>query len=115
MLAGDVKLAADTFNNFIAVWQKYGVIPERYHYLTAQMHPTERHYPLRPELMESALYLMQARQPTMNPPGGQSQIAWQRRELVERALDLLGAQELHSGLLDVYVVYTSAPSSMCAR
>ena len=61
VLAGDVKLAADTFNNFIAVWQKYGVIPERYHYLTAQMHPTERHYPLRPELMESALYLMQAR------------------------------------------------------
>ena len=61
MLAGDVKLAADTFNNFIAVWQKYGVIPERYHYLTAQMHSTERHYPLRPELMESALYLMQVR------------------------------------------------------
>ncbi len=61
MLAGDVKLAADTFNNFIAVWQKFGVIPERYHYLTAQMHSTERHYPLRTELMESALYLMQAR------------------------------------------------------
>ncbi|KAK9826719.1 hypothetical protein WJX81_001107 [Elliptochloris bilobata] len=60
VLAGDVKLAADTFNNFLAVWQKYGVIPERYHYLTAQMHSTERHYPLRPELMESALYLLQA-------------------------------------------------------
>jgi hypothetical protein len=61
VLAGDVKLAADTFNNFIAVWQKFGVLPERYHYLTAQVHSTERHYPLRPELMESALYLLQAR------------------------------------------------------
>jgi len=60
VLAGDVKLAADTFNNFIAVWQKFGVLPERYHYLTAQVHSTERHYPLRPELMESALYLLQA-------------------------------------------------------
>ena len=90
MLAGDVKLAADTFNNFIAVWQKYGVIPERYHYLTAQMHPTERHYPLRPELMESALYLMQARRPTLEPRASQIQVAPLHRELAKRALDLLG-------------------------
>lgn len=108
MLAGDVKLAADTFNNFIAVWQKYGVIPERYHYLTAQMHPTERHYPLRPELMESALYLMQARRTTLKPPGRQCRVA-SLRELAKHALDSPMAQGPASKAWSLYYSVALVP------
>ena len=36
----------------------------RYCYCAAQVHPTEKYYPLRPEFVESAYYLYQA---TKNP------------------------------------------------
>lgn len=57
MLAGDVKQAELTFWNYFRVWQGFSLMPERFLYGANQLHPTEQYYPLRPELMESALYL----------------------------------------------------------
>jgi mannosidase alpha-like ER degradation enhancer 1 len=85
VLIGDIAAANATHREFFAVWKKYGVIPERYviiiiiivcmvlvevshfplsllRYLLdrGMIHPTERYYPLRPELAESTFYLYQA-------------------------------------------------------
>ena len=57
MLAGDVNQAELTFWNYFRVWQGFSLMPERFLYGANQLHPTEQYYPLRPELMESALYL----------------------------------------------------------
>ncbi len=63
VLAGDVKAAHDTFDAFFGVWRRYGLLPERYLYGgDGMLHPTERYYPLRPELIESAFYLYQVRE-----------------------------------------------------
>ena len=60
MLAGDVKSAAETFEAFFSVWQRFGLLPERYYFAgQGSLHPTEQYYPLRPELIESAFYLHQ--------------------------------------------------------
>ncbi|EIE19324.1 seven-hairpin glycosidase [Coccomyxa subellipsoidea C-169] len=61
VLAGDVKAAAESFAAFFGVWQRFGLLPERYLYGgNGALHSTEQYYPLRPELMESAFYLHQA-------------------------------------------------------
>lgn len=61
VLAGDVKAAAESFAAFFGVWERFGLLPERYLYGgSGALHPTEQYYPLRPELIESAFYLSQA-------------------------------------------------------
>ncbi|KAJ6339866.1 hypothetical protein OIU77_007750 [Salix suchowensis] len=45
---------------FVYVWKKFGVLPERYLLDHQMLHPTEKYYPLRPELAESTFYLYQA-------------------------------------------------------
>lgn len=57
VLAGDVLQAADTFENFVSVWHRFGLLPERYLFASEQLHPTEQQYLLRPELVESNTYL----------------------------------------------------------
>ncbi|KAJ4813916.1 hypothetical protein LUZ62_026482 [Rhynchospora pubera] len=59
-LVGDVAAANLSHREFFYVWKKYGVLPERYLLEHATLHPTERYYPLRPELAESTYYLYQA-------------------------------------------------------
>ena len=60
VLAGDVQQAAESFRAFYGVWQRFGVLPERYFFAgEGALHPTEHYYPLRPELLESAFYLHQ--------------------------------------------------------
>lgn len=60
VLAGDVRPAADSFRAFFGVWERFGLLPERYLYGGGgALHPTEQYYPLRPELIESAFYLYQ--------------------------------------------------------
>ena len=62
VLAGDVRSAEESFAAFFGVWQRWGVLPERYYYEGGgTLHPTEDYYPLRPELLESAFYLHQVR------------------------------------------------------
>ncbi|XP_057806299.1 alpha-mannosidase I MNS5 isoform X1 [Salvia miltiorrhiza] len=60
VLLGDVAAANSSHREFFYVWQKFGVLPERYLLDHQMLHPTEKYYPLRPELAESTYYLYQA-------------------------------------------------------
>ncbi|KAJ4842505.1 Alpha-mannosidase I mns5 [Turnera subulata] len=52
--------ANSSHREFVHVWKKFGVLPERYLLDHQMVHPTEKYYPLRPELAESTFYLYQA-------------------------------------------------------
>ena len=56
-LLGHFDMAADTFTAFFSLWTRYHSLPERFVLNAQQLHNSERYYPLRPELMESAYYL----------------------------------------------------------
>ncbi|KAG5153716.1 hypothetical protein JHK82_011685 [Glycine max] len=60
VLIGDVIAANSSHREFFHVWKRYGVLPERYLLDHQMLHPTEKYYPLRPELAESTFYLYQA-------------------------------------------------------
>ncbi|CAL1367767.1 unnamed protein product [Linum trigynum] len=60
VLVGDVRAANSSHREFFSVWEKYGVLPERYLLDYQTVHPTEKYYPLRPELAESTFYLYHA-------------------------------------------------------
>ncbi|GAQ84904.1 Glycosyl hydrolase family 47 [Klebsormidium nitens] len=60
VLAGDVEEARRTHRQFFAVWETFGVFPERYYYDGQAVHHSENYYPLRPELAESTYLLYQA-------------------------------------------------------
>ncbi|KAJ6830496.1 alpha-mannosidase I MNS5 isoform X1 [Iris pallida] len=59
-LVGDISSANSSHREFFHVWEKFGVLPERYLLDRDMLHPTEKYYPLRPELAESTFYLYQA-------------------------------------------------------
>ncbi|KAH9776012.1 alpha-mannosidase I MNS5 [Citrus sinensis] len=60
VLVGDIAAANSSHREFVHVWKKFGVLPERYLLDHLMLHPTEKYYPLRPELAESTFYLYQA-------------------------------------------------------
>ncbi|XP_050225349.1 alpha-mannosidase I MNS5 [Mercurialis annua] len=60
VLVGDISAANSSHREFFYVWNKFGVLPERYLLDLQMIHPTERYYPLRPEFAESTFYLYQA-------------------------------------------------------
>ncbi|XVF50267.1 hypothetical protein PTKIN_Ptkin04bG0082600 [Pterospermum kingtungense] len=60
VLVGDIGAANSSHREFVYVWKKFGVLPERYLLDYQMLHPTEKYYPLRPELAESTFYLYQA-------------------------------------------------------
>ncbi|XP_074564635.1 alpha-mannosidase I MNS5 [Curcuma longa] len=60
ILVGDISAANSSHREFFHVWEKFGVLPERYLLDHNMLHPTEKYYPLRPELAESTFYLYQA-------------------------------------------------------
>ncbi|CAK9138659.1 unnamed protein product [Ilex paraguariensis] len=60
VLVGDIAAANSSHREFFHVWKKFGVLPERYLLDHQMLHPTEKYYPLRPELAESTFYLYQA-------------------------------------------------------
>ncbi|XVF12147.1 hypothetical protein REPUB_Repub08aG0089100 [Reevesia pubescens] len=60
VLVGDIRAANSSHREFVYVWEKFGVLPERYLLDHQMLHPTEKYYPLRPELAESTFYLYQA-------------------------------------------------------
>ncbi|CAM9400427.1 unnamed protein product, partial [Chrysoparadoxa australica] len=61
-LIGDLQLSSRTLNAFFLVWREYGFIPEEYDYVSWQLGSSGGSllYPLRPELIESALFQYQA-------------------------------------------------------
>ncbi|XP_043704893.1 alpha-mannosidase I MNS5 isoform X2 [Telopea speciosissima] len=60
VLVGDLAAANSSHREFFHVWERFGVLPERYLLDREMLHPTEKYYPLRPELAESTLYLYRA-------------------------------------------------------
>ncbi|XP_010678691.2 alpha-mannosidase I MNS5 isoform X1 [Beta vulgaris subsp. vulgaris] len=60
VLVGDIAAANSSHREFVKVWERFGVLPERYLLDHQMLHPTEKYYPLRPELAESTFYLYQA-------------------------------------------------------
>ncbi|XP_057950745.1 alpha-mannosidase I MNS5 isoform X2 [Malania oleifera] len=60
VLVGDISAANLSHREFFHVWERFGVLPERYLLDYQMLHPTEKYYPLRPELAESTFYLYQA-------------------------------------------------------
>ncbi|XP_058227942.1 alpha-mannosidase I MNS5 [Rhododendron vialii] len=60
VLVGDITAANSSHREFFSVWERFGVLPERYLLDRQMLHPTEKYYPLRPELAESTFYLYHA-------------------------------------------------------
>ncbi|XP_065363098.1 uncharacterized protein Edem1 [Calliphora vicina] len=59
-LVGDKQAAIKTLSNYASVWRKYGFLPEFYNIPTGEASSNRESYPLRPELVESAMYLYRA-------------------------------------------------------
>ncbi|XP_048464492.1 ER degradation-enhancing alpha-mannosidase-like protein 2 [Rhincodon typus] len=59
-LIGDINNAMKTFHNYYQVWKQYGGLPEFYSIPQGSTVDKREGYPLRPELVESAMYLYRA-------------------------------------------------------
>ncbi|XP_038659558.1 ER degradation-enhancing alpha-mannosidase-like protein 2 isoform X3 [Scyliorhinus canicula] len=59
-LIGDINSAMKTFHNYYQVWKQYGGLPEFYSIPQGSAVDKREGYPLRPELVESAMYLYRA-------------------------------------------------------
>ncbi|KAM8947822.1 ER degradation-enhancing alpha-mannosidase-like protein 2 [Pelodytes ibericus] len=65
-LIGDIGNAMRTFHNYYTVWKQFGGLPEFYNIPQGFTVDKREGYPLRPELIESAMYLYKAtRDPTL--------------------------------------------------
>jgi mannosidase alpha-like ER degradation enhancer 1 len=60
VMLGDLDSAKHTWWRFFALWRRFGAQPERFLYADGTVHPSERQYPLRPELVESTALLFAA-------------------------------------------------------
>ncbi|KRT85196.1 glycoside hydrolase, partial [Oryctes borbonicus] len=59
-LIGETSSAMKTLHNYHQVWQQYGFTPEFYNILQTEAGNNRENYPLRPELIESVMYLYRA-------------------------------------------------------
>uniref|UniRef100_A0A672RGT7 alpha-1,2-Mannosidase n=3 Tax=Sinocyclocheilus TaxID=75365 RepID=A0A672RGT7_SINGR len=59
-LIGDISSATKTFHNYYSVWRQFGGLPEFYSIPQGYTVDKREGYPLRPELIESAMYLYKA-------------------------------------------------------
>ncbi|XP_078690236.1 ER degradation-enhancing alpha-mannosidase-like protein 2 isoform X1 [Branchiostoma floridae x Branchiostoma belcheri] len=59
-LVGDVDSAMKSLHNYHQVWRQYGATPEFYNIPGNKAQEKREGYPLRPELVESAMYLYRA-------------------------------------------------------
>uniref|UniRef100_A0A1B0DB66 alpha-1,2-Mannosidase n=1 Tax=Phlebotomus papatasi TaxID=29031 RepID=A0A1B0DB66_PHLPP len=59
-LIGDISAAMKTLHNYVGVWKQYGFLPEFYNIPNAEAGANRENYPLRPELIESVMYLYRA-------------------------------------------------------
>ena len=60
VLAGNVVDARRTHEAYYGVWRKFGYTPEGFNLAEGRVNDGQKGYPLRPELIESTLYLWQA-------------------------------------------------------
>lgn len=54
---GDTSSAMKTLHNYHTVWKQYGFLPEFFNIPNAEAGANRENYPLRPELIESVMYL----------------------------------------------------------
>uniref|UniRef100_A0A182MH85 alpha-1,2-Mannosidase n=1 Tax=Anopheles culicifacies TaxID=139723 RepID=A0A182MH85_9DIPT len=59
-LYGNTKEALRVLHNYQSVWRQYGFLPEFYNIPTGEAGTNRENYPLRPELIESVMYLYRA-------------------------------------------------------
>ncbi|CAN9515603.1 unnamed protein product [Ophioblennius macclurei] len=59
-LLGNIDAAVRTFQNYYSVWRQFGGLPEFYSIPQGYTVDKREGYPLRPELIESAMYLFRA-------------------------------------------------------
>ncbi|XP_041786714.1 uncharacterized protein LOC121601997 [Anopheles merus] len=59
-LYGNTKEALKVLHNYQTVWRQYGFLPEFYNIPTGEAGANRENYPLRPELIESVMYLYRA-------------------------------------------------------
>ncbi|XP_062314680.1 ER degradation-enhancing alpha-mannosidase-like protein 2 [Osmerus eperlanus] len=59
-MVGDLDSAVRTFMNYYSVWRQFGGLPEFYNIPQGYTVDKREGYPLRPELIESAMYLFKA-------------------------------------------------------
>ncbi|KAG7280836.1 hypothetical protein CRUP_010818 [Coryphaenoides rupestris] len=59
-LVGDLEGAIRTFQNYYSVWRQFGGLPEFYSITQGYTVDKREGFPLRPELIESAMYLFRA-------------------------------------------------------
>ncbi|CAB1440959.1 unnamed protein product [Pleuronectes platessa] len=59
-LLGNLEDAVRTFQNYVSVWRQFGGLPEFYSIPQGYTVDKREGYPLRPELIESAMYLFRA-------------------------------------------------------
>lgn len=59
-LIGDVNSAMRSLHNMHSVWKQYGFLPEFYNIPQLESGTNRESYPLRPELIESVMYLYRA-------------------------------------------------------
>lgn len=41
VLAGDLRAAESSFDRFMSVWERHGMLPENYQWRAGQVHPTD--------------------------------------------------------------------------
>lgn len=60
VLVGELRSAVNTQAKFHSLWKRYDGLPERFVLASNSLHSSERHYPLRPEFVESTYHLYKA-------------------------------------------------------
>jgi len=83
VLVGDVPQANVTHRAYLALWKRYGVLPERHSIATDTVHHSEKYYLLRPELAESTYYLYKATKDPFYLHAGR--VIWQGIETYTKA------------------------------
>uniref|UniRef100_A0A8D8YDS9 alpha-1,2-Mannosidase n=1 Tax=Cacopsylla melanoneura TaxID=428564 RepID=A0A8D8YDS9_9HEMI len=59
-LVGDISTGMKSLHNYHQVWKQYGFLPEFYNIVNSEAGVNRDSYPLRPELIESVMYLHRA-------------------------------------------------------
>lgn len=60
ILAGDVDAAIKNVHNYHHLWRRYGSLPEFFNLQSNDVQANREGYPLRPELIESLMYVLRA-------------------------------------------------------
>ena len=59
-LVGNLDQAIKTAKKYHEIWRQYGSLPEFFNINTQSVHGNREAYPLRPELIESVMYILKA-------------------------------------------------------